>query len=112
MTPLQRKFSAAVFGIGLLTSGPAAAEEDYSGYRVLHSEVLDLVAGPANTAALLSPDGSRLLHLGTSNICLLAFAETVTPSRLNCTPKTPDQGLRAPEDMLWSPSGDRLVMPT
>ena len=57
---------------GLAAMCGIASAEDYSAYRVIDSAALDLMAGPANTAALLSPDGSRLLHVGTSQICLLA----------------------------------------
>ena len=88
----------------------AASAADYSGYRVTETQMLDLVAGPANTAALLSPDGRQLLHIGTSQICLLTQAQAW--SRTRCIDNNPRLGLRAPEDALWSPRGDHVAMPT
>ncbi|MGE3832283.1 MAG: hypothetical protein AB7F76_14905, partial [Parvibaculaceae bacterium] len=93
-----------------VVSGFASAA-DYSSYRVTASQVLDLMAGPANTAVLLSPDGSQLLHIA-SDICVMAPAEAGTWDRVRCIKNSPAYGLRAPEDALWSPRGDRLVMPT
>jgi hypothetical protein len=107
MAPIVRILLAT----GLAAMCGVASAEDYSGYRVIDTSVLDLMAGPANTAALLSPDGSRLLHLDGGHICLLAPAEAGAWSKVGCT-KTLDLGLVAPEDALWSPRGDRVVMPT
>lgn len=47
-----------------LAFATSAMAQDYSKYRVLDTAVIqDMLAGPSQTAALLSPDGSRLLHL-------------------------------------------------
>lgn len=97
---------------GFIAATGVASAADYSRYRVTGTTTLDLMAGPSNTAALLSPDGSRLLHVGASEICLLAPADTAPWKTIGCTEKTPDHALRAPEDALWSPRGDRMLMPT
>jgi hypothetical protein len=97
--------------IGLAAISGVASARDYSGYRVIDSATLDLMAGPVNTAALLSPDGSRLLHIG-SNICLLAPAEAGAWKKAGCIKNRPDYEARAPEDALWSPRSGRVVMPT
>lgn len=97
--------------IGLAAICGVASAQDYARHRVIDTAVLDLVAGPVNTAALLSPDGSRLLHIG-SNICLLAPEKAGAWNRTGCIKNRPDHETRAPEDALWSPRGDRVVMPT
>jgi hypothetical protein len=97
--------------IGLAAISGVASARDYSGYRVTDTATLDLMAGPVNTAALLSPDGSRLLHIA-SNICLLAPAEAGAWKKAGCIKNRPDYEARAPEDALWSPRSDRVVMPT
>ena len=96
---------------GLAAVCGVASAADYSRYRVIDTAVLDLLAGPANTAALLSPDGKRLLYLDGGHLCLLTPAGAGAWSKVGCT-KELDVGLRAPEDALWSPRGDRVVMPT
>jgi hypothetical protein len=96
---------------GLAAVCGVASAADYQRYRVIDTAALDLMAGPANTAALLSPDGSRLLHFDGGHICLLTPAEAGAWNKVGCT-KEQDLGLRAPEDALWSPRGDRVVMPT
>lgn len=101
----------AIFAAGLALICETASAQDYSRYRVIDTTTLDLMAGPANTAALLSPDGSRLLHIH-SDICLLAPADGGSWSKVGCTKNEPKFELRAPEDMLWSPRSDRLVLPT
>ena len=97
--------------IGLAAICGGASAQDYSGHRVIDTAVLNLMAGPVNTAALLSPDGSRLLHIG-SDICLLAPAEAGAWKKTGCIKNRPDYEARAPEDALWSPRGDRVIMPT
>lgn len=101
-----------LFAMGLAALGSMAWAKDYSDYRVTESTALDLVAGPANTAALLSPDGAWLLHVDTSGLCLLASEKDGTWSKVRCTDKKPDDWRGTPEDALWSPHGRRLVLPT
>ena len=48
---------------GLAAICGIASAADYARYRVLGTATLDLMAGPANTAALLSPDGLSLIHI-------------------------------------------------
>lgn len=107
MTPVLRILVA----VGLAVTCGAASAKDYSRYRVIDSATLDMTAGPANTAALLSPDGTRLLQVG-SDICLHALSDVHQWNKLGCTRNQLDLELRAPEDLLWSPRGDRLVMPS
>ena len=56
-------FARFLLATGLAAVCGVASAADYSGYRVIDTAVLYLMAGPANTAALLSPDGKRLLYL-------------------------------------------------
>lgn len=93
----------------------ALAGEDYSTYRVLDTKVIEGMWVPAGqTAALLSPDGSRLLHLGRRDpgICLLAPAQMGPWVKLACAEYTDDNRPGEAQDMLWSPAGDELLMPT
>lgn len=92
-------------------AGPASAQ-DVPGVRVLKSKVLPLVAGPANTAALLSSDGGQILHIGTDEICTLGQADGGTWSEpMVCMPAAAAR-LGLPEDMAWSPAGRLLLLPT
>ena len=108
MTPMPRILLAAVL---TMVCGIAWAK-DYSRYHVVETTALDMMAGPANTAALLSPDGGELLQVG-SEVCVHALTDQHTLSKVGCTPNMPNLALRSPlEDLLWSPRGDRLVMPS
>jgi hypothetical protein len=88
-----------------------AAAQDYGNLRVLDTKVLEGPAGPGVTGALLSPDGSRVLRIH-SGICLLAPAQIGSWAEMGCAEDA--RGIRpgGPEDMFWSPAGDRLLMPT
>lgn len=71
----------------------------------------DMMAGPSNTAALISPDGTRILHIGTSTICILDLTDAGSWERTFCREETAKTRPRGPEDMFWSPDGARLLMP-
>jgi WD40 repeat protein len=107
MTPISRILLATVVTMAC----DVASAKDYSAYYVVDKTELDMMAGPANTALLLSPDGSRLLHVA-SDICLLAPADQRSWSRVGCGKNEPGFRLGPPEDLLWSPDGARMVMPT
>jgi WD40 repeat protein len=73
---------------------------------------LDLVAGPAGTGVLISPDGTRILHLGAgSRTCMLELKD-LQPTPLACKEDTVETRPRGAEDMFWSPDSAHLVMPT
>lgn len=103
-----------VFCLAILSAlaGPASAQDD-PGIRVLKSRVLPLMAGPANTAAILSPDGQQILHVDINEICTLGRADGGSwPEPLVCVPNTAVGRLGLPEDMAWSPTGRLLLLPT
>ncbi len=112
MRPALRNFSVAVLGIVVALCGPAAAQ-DYAGYRVLDTKVIDKMSTSAGQkAALLSPDGSRVLHLNGREFCLLAPSQIGPWAKLACTQSTPDNRPGEAADMFWSPAGSQLLMPT
>jgi hypothetical protein len=63
-------------------------------------------------AALLSPDGSRVLHLDGGEFCLLAPSQIGAWAEIACAKSTPANRPGEAADMFWSPAGDRLLMPT
>lgn len=90
---------------------PAAAQ-DYADVRVLDITSMQMMAGPANTAVLLSPDGSRALHIDSSSICLYAPADVGSWAELSCVEQTKENRPGIAFDMTWSPDGASLLMPT
>ena len=93
----------------------AIAQEDYAKYRVLDTKVIqNMWAGPGQSAALLSLDGSRLLHLSnrSPDMCLYAPAQIGSWVELACSDYTNDNRPGEAQDMFWSPAGDKLLMPT
>ena len=59
-----------MLGLGIVAAlcGPAAAQ-DYAKYRVLDAKVIeDMSTSAGQRAALLSPDGSRVLHLNGQRV--------------------------------------------
>ncbi len=101
-------------GLALAVTSPVIAQ-DYANYRVLDTKVIDgMIAGPAQSAALLSPDGSRLLHLSGRNpdMCLYAPTQVGSWAQLGCADYTEDNRPGEAQDMLWSPDSTMLLMPT
>ncbi|MBA1140295.1 TolB family protein [Mesorhizobium neociceri] len=99
-------------GIVAALCSPAAAQ-DYAGYRVLDTKVIeDMWTSAGQKAALLSPDGSRVLHLNGREFCLLAPAQIGPWAKIACAPSTSDNRTGEAADMFWSPSGSQLLMPT
>jgi WD40 repeat protein len=112
MRPTLRNFSVAVLGIVAALCGPAAAQ-DYAKYRVLDAKVIkDMWTSAGQKAALLSPDGSRVLHLNGREFCLLAPAQIGPWARIACAQSTPENRPGEAADMFWSPAGGQLLMPT
>jgi hypothetical protein len=72
----------------------------------------DMMAGPGGTGALISPDGTRIFHVGSSNTCVLDLSDAGTWERTFCEKQSFDNRPKGLEDMLWSPEGGRLLMPT
>ena len=96
----------------LALCGPAAAQ-DYAKYRVLDAKVIEHMSTSAGQrAALLSPDGSRVLHLNGQEFCLLAPSQVGPWAKIACAPSTRDNRPGEAADMFWSPAGNQLLMPT
>jgi WD40 repeat protein len=111
---LRYAFFAALLVASIVTPR-AIAQEDYAKYRVLDTKVIqNMWAGPGQSAALLSLDGSRLLHLSnrSPDMCLYAPAQIGSWVELACSDYTKDNRPGEAQDMFWSPVGDRLLMPT
>lgn len=107
-----RNFSVAVLGIVAALCGPAAAQ-DYAKYRVLDTKVIkDMWTSSGQKAVLLSPDGSRVLHLNGREFCLLAPAQIGPWAKIACAQSTPENRPGEAADMFWSPGGSQLLMPT
>ncbi|MGX5841005.1 TolB family protein [Mesorhizobium sp. ArgA1] len=107
-----RSFSMLVAGIVAALCGPAAAQ-DYAGYRVLDTRVIEnMWTSAGQKAALLSPDGSRVLHLNDPEFCLLAPSQVGPWAKIGCAQSTPENRPGEAADMFWSPSGSQLLMPT
>lgn len=82
-----------------------AQAPDATALRVVETFEHDLVTGPAETGAYLSPDGTRFVHLAFSadfdGVCLY---ETLG-GQIGCIPY-PKDGLRVnQESVVWSPDG-------
>src|SRR4051812_25426214 len=108
MIPILRMVLAAA----LATTCGVAWAKDYSRYHVLDTTALDIAGRPGQHRSSAVADGSRLLQVGP-DVCLHALTDAHVWSRVDCTSNMPNLDLRAPqEDLLWSPRGDRLVMPT
>ena len=95
-----------------LLAAPVVGQEDYSTYTVLETATLEMIAGPDRTAALLSPDGSRVFHLGRREACLYAVTESLPWTSLGCVPLTEENHPGDPTDMMWSPDGTALLKST
>ncbi len=112
MRPTLRNCSVAVLGIVAALCSPAAAQ-DYAKYRVLDAKVIkDMWTSAGQKAALLSPDGSRVLHLNGREFCLLAPAQIGPWAKIACAQSTPENRPGEAADMFWSPAGSQLLMPT
>lgn len=99
-----------------VNSGPsvAANEVDYATIKVIGTKVIEIASGPGDSSAILSKDGSRVLSVGVSKLCLLAPAQIGSWAELGCIdkPREAETRIRGPWDMRWSPNGDELLMPT
>ena len=112
MRPTLRNLPMLVLGIVAALCGGAAAQ-DYAGYRVLDAKVIqNMWTSGGQKAALLSPDGSRVLHLNGQEFCLLAPSQIGPWARIACTQSTPENRPGEAADMFWSPAGSQLLMPT
>jgi WD40 repeat protein len=103
-----------MLGLGILVAlcGPAAAQ-DYAKFRVLDAKVIeDMWTSAGQKAALLSPDGGRVLHLNGREFCLLAPSQIGSWAKIACAQSTPENRPGEAADMFWSPAGNQLLMPT
>ena len=112
MTPTLRNFFMLGLGMVAALCGPAAAQ-DYAKFRVLDAKVIeDMSTSAGQKAALLSPDGSRVLHLNGREFCLLAPSQIGPWAKIACAQSTPENRPGEAADMFWSPAGNQLLMPT
>jgi WD40 repeat protein len=89
-----------------------ASAADYEHMMAMSTTRLpDMTAGPTGTAALLSPDGTRLFHIGSNSTCILDLTDAGTWERTFCENESFPSRPTGPEDMFWSPDGTRLLMP-
>lgn len=112
MTPTPRNFSMLVLCIVAALCGHATAQ-DYAKFRVLDTKVIkDMWTVAGQKAALLSPDGSRVLHLDGREFCLLAPSQIGPWAKIACAQSTPENRPGEAADMFWSQAGTQLLMPT
>lgn len=112
MRPVLRNFFMFALGIVAALCGRAAAQ-DYAGYRVLDAKVIqNMWTSAGQKAALLSPDGSRVLHLNGDEFCLLAPSQIGSWAKIACAQSTRENRPGEAADMFWSPAGSQLLMPT
>jgi dipeptidyl aminopeptidase/acylaminoacyl peptidase len=80
---------------------------DYSDYRVLSTNELDLLAGPTSTHAQLAPSGDLFLYGNASELCLY----TTDGDKQRCTSiRDSRPRLRLDNDsVVWSPDSRRLA---
>lgn len=106
--------SFSLLGLGILIAlCDRAAAQDYAKFRVIEATTIENMSTSAGQrAALLSPDGSRVLHLNGREFCLLAPAQIGPWAKIACGQSTPQNRPGEATDMFWSPTGDRLLMPT
>ena len=111
---IPTRCNSFMLGLGMVVAlcGPAAAQ-DYAEFRVLDTRVIeDMSTSAGQKAALLSPDGSRVLYLDGREFCLLAPSQIGPWAKIACAQSTPDNRPGEAVDMFWSPAGNQLLMPT
>jgi hypothetical protein len=112
MIPTVRGLSVLVAVVAVAPCGHACAQ-DYATYRVLDTRVIeDMWTSTGQKAALLSPDGGRLLYLNGREFCLLAPSQIGPWADIACGQSTPENRPGEAVDMIWSPAASQLVMPT
>lgn len=108
------KLSMAIGALVLAVTGGVVAQDEtpeYGQYRVLDVQELDLHAAPANTTALLTPDGAQFAHFGGGEVCIYQL-EAGSWAEDRCFELDRDVFRSAPEDVNWSPDGHYLTAPT
>ena len=112
MTLTLRNVSMLWLAMVVALCGRAAAQ-DYAKFRVLDAKVIENMSTSAGQrAALLSPDGSRVLHLNGREFCLLAPSQIGPWAKIACAQSTRENRPGEAADMFWSPAGNQLLMPT
>lgn len=94
----------------VVLSMPASAADD-GAVRLLEARTIDLVAGPANRVGLLSPDGRQVLYVG-DKVCVFDIDDGGEWTSQLCMGADLPRQLNGSSEMLWSPSGDALLLPT
>ena len=110
MSRCSLALGAIAIGAALFASGPAFAQ-GYANATIANVQILDGLVDKDTfgNRFILSPDGTRLLHLVSSELCLFDVT-SVPASELSCGKI--ERSIGSTEDMFWSPGGTRLVMPT
>jgi hypothetical protein len=94
MHKLLMVLSAAATAMALSASGAGASWFPFNTAR------LDLIAGPAGMGAIISTDGTRILHLGKgSRTCMLSL-DNLDVRELACKQDTYETRPRVAEDMF------------
>jgi hypothetical protein len=93
----------------LLFASVAAVGADYANATVKGARVLEnVVSEGAIASLLLSPDGTRLVRIETGQQC--TYDLSADPAAVVSCGELARVGRG--EEMLWSPDGERLLMPT
>ncbi|MFQ3566393.1 MAG: hypothetical protein SNJ59_05285 [Aggregatilineales bacterium] len=86
---------------------PALAQIPLEALRVISVQKTDLIAGPMNTTAVLSPDGTRFAHTTRDRLCIYTI-DVVEQSCANLLAHD-ELGVLDPESIYWSPDGSWLT---
>jgi len=75
-------------------------------FKVISNTKLDLIAGPLNHAAYLSPDGTQFAFYDGSTICFY----TIEGEKGACSPDLRQKGTApSAESIRWSPDGTKIA---
>jgi WD40 repeat protein len=85
-------------------TAPSSAQQ---ALRVLSVRETDLIAGPMNTAAVLSPDGTRFAHVTRERLCIYSI-DVIAQLCANLLAHDELRNLDA-ESISWSPDGRWLT---
>lgn len=111
MIPLALMVAVMLFATVSPFAVAAQPETGPGAYEVLSVQEFDLLAGPARTAAHLSPDGTRFVHFARGDMCLYSL-RNARWTQTRCTELDREQFEGSPEEMYWSPDGSYLAIGT
>jgi Tol biopolymer transport system component len=97
----------SALGLAAAIGSPARAQTE-SGWAVVESYQLDVMAGPAGRGAVLSPDGSKFLYnAGRRDMCVYDLQGQ--GECFNLEGQDPDLSRLDGESLRWSPDGQYIV---